>query len=326
MHVRLFHTGGGNTHKLRFGAHVCDGAATGVTHGGTHATHQLVHNVGQRAFNGDTAFNAFRYQLINAGFFVLEITVRRTLALTHGAQRTHATVRLIGTALEQFHFARGFVGTGQHRADHHHTGTGGNGFGDVARETDTTVSHHRNTVFFHRRRNIGDGRNLRHTNTGDDTGGTDGTRANANFHAVSTGFGQRNGGFSGGNVAANHLHFREMFFHPAHTVNNAGAGRVRGMAVSGVHHNHVNTGFYQCFNTLFGTGTGADGSADAQTTLVVFGGIGESAGFVDVFNGHQANQFALSVQHQNFFNAVDVQQLLHFFSAGAFRYGDQFLF
>src|SRR5690606_17975772 len=115
----------------------------------------------------------FRYQLINAGFFVLEVTVRRTLALAHGAQRTHATVRLIGSALEQLDFTRGFVGTGQHRADHHHTGTGGNGFGDVARETDAAVSHHRNTVFFHRRSDVGDRRNLRHTDTGNDTGGTD---------------------------------------------------------------------------------------------------------------------------------------------------------
>src|SRR5690606_16027418 len=155
---------------------------------------------------------------------------------------------------------------------------------------------------------------------------TDRARANAHFDAVSTGFGQRDGGFSGGNVAANYLHLREVLFHPAHTVNNAGIGWVGGMAVSGVHHNHVNTGFNQRFNTLFGTGTGADGSADAQATLIVFGGIRESAGFVDVFHGHQANQFALRVQHQNFFNAVDVQQLLHFFSAGAFRYGDQFLF
>src|SRR5690606_15507897 len=182
MHVRLFHTGGGNTHKLRLGAHVFNGAATGVTHGSTHATHQLVHDVGERAFNGDTAFNTVRYQLIHAGFFILEVTVRRTLALAHGAQRTHATVRLKGTPLEQLDFARGFVGTGQHRADHHHTGTGGNGFGDVARETDTTVSDHRNTVFFHRRRNIGDGRDLRYTHASDDTGGTDGTRANAHFH------------------------------------------------------------------------------------------------------------------------------------------------
>src|SRR5690606_14514906 len=119
---------------------------------------------------------------------------------------------------------------------------------------------------------------------------------------------------------------REMFFHPAHTVNHAGTGWVGGMAVGGIHHNYVNAGFNQRFNTLFGTGTGTDGSADAQATLVVFSGIGESTGFVDVFHGHQANQLALRVQHQNFFNTVDVQQLLNLFGAGAFRHGDQLFF
>src|SRR5690606_36940259 len=99
---------------------------------------------------------------------------------------------------------------------------GGNGFGDIAGETDTTVGNHRNTVFFHRCGNVSHGGDLWYTHTSNDTGSTDRTRADTHFHTVNTDFSQRNRRFGGGDVTANYLHLRVVFFYPAHTVNNTG--------------------------------------------------------------------------------------------------------
>ena len=95
------------------------------------------------------------------------------------------------------------------------------------------------------------------------------------------------------------------------------------MAVGGIHHDHVNTGFHQCGHALVGTGTGADGGAYSQTTLRVLAGVGIFGGFLDVFHGDHAAQFAFIVDYHDFFDAMLVQQGLNFIRASAFLHGHQ---
>jgi hypothetical protein len=108
----------------------------------------------------------------------------------HGAQRTHATIGLVGAALEQLDFARRFFGTGQHGADHDRW-PGGDGLGDVAGEADAAVGNQRNAGALPALQRHGDRGDLRHADTGHDTGGADGARADTDLDRVGSGFGQR---------------------------------------------------------------------------------------------------------------------------------------
>lgn len=143
------------------------------------------------------------------------------MRLGHGAQRTHATVSLVGTALEQFDLAWCFFGTGEHRAHHHAGGTGYDGLGQVTGETDAAVGDQRYASAFKGSGNIGDGADLRHAHTGDDPRGADRARADTDLDRVSARFGQGLGRCAGGDVAADHLYVREVLLDPAHAVDHA---------------------------------------------------------------------------------------------------------
>ncbi len=60
-------------------------------------------------------------------------------------------------------------------------------------------------VPFERLRDIGDGADLRHADTGDDARGADGARADADLHRIRAGLHQIARGFGGDDVAADHL-------------------------------------------------------------------------------------------------------------------------
>ena len=321
MHVGLGHAGTGDAHEFRLGAHLFDGCAAGVAHGRTQAAHQLVDDRGQGALVGNTAFDAFRYQLLGAGRGVLEVAVGRALRLCHGTQRAHAAVGLVGTALEQFDFTRSLFGTGEHRTHHHAGSTGNDGLGQVTREADAAVGDQRHASAFQCSGNVGDGADLRHADTGNDTGGADRARADTDLDRVSASFGQSLGGSAGGDVAADHLHLRVGFLDPANAVDHT-----FGVTVGGVDHHHVNASSHQGGNALAGVLAGADRGADAQATLVVLAGQRVGLGLFDVLDGHHALEVELVVNDQDFFQAVLVQQLTDFVLVGAFADGDQTLF
>ena len=265
-----------------------------------------------RAFVGHAAFDAFGHQFFDAGGGVLEVAVGRAGFAGHGAQGAHAPVGFVVAALEQFHFAGGFFGAGQQRADHNGVGAGGDGLGDVAGEADATVGDQRHVGALEGGGHFGDGGDLRDADAGDDAGGADGARADAHFDAVGAGFHQRDGGFGGGDVAADHVHVREVLLDPGDAVEHA----LR-VTVGGVHHDHIHARFHQRGDALFGAAAGAHGRADAQTALAVFTGVGVAGGFFDVLDGDHAAQLAGVVDHQDLFDAVLVQQGLHFVGAGA---------
>ncbi|MNO76459.1 hypothetical protein D3C76_675330 [compost metagenome] len=317
----LGHAGAGDPHELRLGAHLFDVGTAGVAHRGAQAAHQLVDDRAQGALVRHTAFDAFRNQLLGACRGVLEVTVGGTLSLGHGAQRTHAAISLVRTTLEQFDLARRFFGTGEHRAHHHAGSTGHDGLGQVTGETDAAVGDQRYASAFKGSGDVGDGTDLRHADTGDDTGGADRARADTDLDCVGASFGQGLGGSAGGDVAADDLHFREVLLDPANAVDHA-----LGVTVSGVDHHHVNAGGDQCGNAITGVFTGTDCSTHAQTTLIVLAGQRVSLGFFDVVDGHHALEGEFVVDDQHAFDAVLVQQFTHIVLVGAFLDRDQALF
>src|SRR5690554_4906284 len=299
VNVALTHTGIGNPHKFRLGAHFVHGGAASVTHGGAQAANQLVHDVTHRALAGNTTFDTFRNQLFNAFAGVLEVTVAG--ALPHGTQGTHTTVGFIATTLEQFDFTRGFVSTGQQAANHHRVGASGNGLGDVARETDTAICNQRHAAVLQRIRNIGNRRDLGHTNAGHNTGGTDGARANTNLHRIGTGISQGQCCCTGGDVAANHLKIRVVLLYPANSLNHA-----FGVAVSSINYDDVDTRLSQCRYAGFSIAASTHSGTYPQTTLVIFAGQRVILGFLDIFYDNQSAQLEVIVNYQHFFDAMAV--------------------
>src|ERR1700712_4508382 len=319
--VGFSHAGAGDADEFRLGAHFLNVGAAGVAHGRTQAAHQLVNDGAQRAFIGNAAFDTFRYQFLGAFGGVLEVAVRRTLGLGRRAQRTHAAVGLVRPTLEQFDFAWRLFGAGEHRAHHHAVGTGHDGLGQVTGETDAAVGDQWNVGAFEGRSDVGDGADLRHADTGNDTGGADGARTDTDLYPVSAGFDQCASSSAGGDVAADDLDVREVLLDPANAVDHA-----FGVTVCGVDDDHVNAGSDQGTDALAGVLAGTDRGADTQTTLVVLAGQRIGLGFLDVLDGHHALEREVVVDDQDFFQTVLVQQVAHFVLVGAFTDGDQTLF
>ena len=95
----------------------------------------------QRAFEWHAALDAFRHQLVGRLGAFLEIAIGRAVATGHGAQRAHAAVGFVGAALEQFHLARRFLGTGKHGADHNGMGAGHQGLGYIPGIANAAIIH-----------------------------------------------------------------------------------------------------------------------------------------------------------------------------------------
>ena len=92
----------------------------------------------QGTLEGYAAFDALWHQLLSLATF-LEVAITGTLLLGHGAHRPHAPIRFIGAPLIQLDLPGGFLGPGEHAADHNTVRPSHNGLGDIAGITDTAV-------------------------------------------------------------------------------------------------------------------------------------------------------------------------------------------
>jgi len=95
------------------------------------------------------------------------------------------------------------------------------------------------------------------------------------------------------------------------------------MAVGGIDHDHVDAGFGQQCDTLFGAFTDANGGADAQVTLLVLAGKRVFAGLENVLDGHQAAQLERRIDHQYALQAMLVHQGFGLLGRTAFHDRDQ---
>ena len=111
--------------------------------------------------------------------------------MRHRAERAHAAVALVRAPLVEEHLARALVGAGEQRADHHAVRAAGDRLGEVARIFDAPVADHRHAG---RARGLGrleDRGQLRHADAGDDAGGADRARTDADLDRVRAGVDQR---------------------------------------------------------------------------------------------------------------------------------------
>src|SRR5690606_2207256 len=238
----------------------------------------------------------------------------------HGAQAAHAAVRLVRTALIQHHFARRLFGAGKHAAHHDGVRACRDGLGDVAREAHAAVRDQRHAGAFQRFGHVGDGGDLGYAHTGNDAGGADRTRADADLDGVGACFDQRTCGFARGDVSAHDLDVGIVLLDPAHALDHA----LR-MAMRGIDDDDIDACGNQLLDTFLGAVTYANRGADAQLAVRILAGIGVGCVLVDVLDGHQAAQFELIVHDQHAFQAVLVHQCLGLVQAGTFLDRDQSL-
>ncbi len=316
MHVRFAHAGRRDLDEFGFRAQLFDGAATAVTHRLAHAADQLEDDRQHAALVGHAAFDTFRHEFVGLARRFLEVAVGRTVG--HRAQAAHAAVRFVAAALVQDDFARCFFGTGEHAAHHDGVRACRQCFRDVAREADAAVGDARHARAFECFGDIGDRGDLRHAHAGDDAGGADRARADADLDRIRARFDQRQRGRCGGDIAADDVHVRVTVLDPAHAVEDA----LR-VTVGGVDHQHVHAGRDQQFDALFVALADADSGAHEQLALRIFRGQRVFVRLLDILDGDQAAQLEVIVDDDHALEAVLVHQALGFGRVRVFLDGDE---
>ena len=119
-------------------------------------------------------------------------------------------------------------------------------------------------------------------------------------------------------MPASSSHVRQSALDGRHRFHHALAVGVRG-----IDGEHVHFAAHQFLRALQKIAGRADRRAHAQTALLILGGIGIFQFFLNVLYGDQAFEVELIVDHQQFLDAVLVQDLLGLFERGAHRHGDR---
>ena len=295
-----------------------NGAAAEVTHTGPQAAKKLNNIVGDRAPVGDTPDNALGNQVAVVHVVGQVITV--LAALLHGLYRSHAPVDLITPALKKDRLARTLFGPGEQAAEHDAVGAGREGFGDIAGVFNAAVGDQGNAGLVGNGFAIHDGRQLRHAHAGHHPGGADRTRPDADLDAVNAGFDQLFRALGGADIAGNDLGVLEIALDHLHGPDDIGR-----MAVRGINDDDIGPGLQKGLHPGRRFAADADGSPDPQPAQTVLAGLGIFFHLFDVLDGDHADQTAVLIHHQQFFDLVPVQELLGLLQGNSFRNGNQVL-
>ncbi len=179
-------------------------SCTGISHRGAQAANQLMQDIAQRPFVGNTAFNAFGYQF--HGFIYITLEVPVLAALLHGTNRAHAAIGFIGASLIQNLGAGGFFGTGEHRAEHAGGCACSHGLGKITGKLDATIGDDRNAGIMSCRSALHHGGELWHADSGHNARGADRARTDAYLDSISAGIGQIAHSICRSDIAANDLY------------------------------------------------------------------------------------------------------------------------
>ena len=301
MDMALAQARTGNADELRIPAQVFDRGRTGVAHGRLDAADKLVDHILGRSLERDLTFDPLGHQLHLVLDVTLEITIGRTAA--HRPDRTHATVRLVGTALIKERLARRFSGTCQHRADHHGRCACGQCLGGIARCAQAAIADYRNARLLGFLGSFHDRGELRHANARHNARGTDRTRTDAHLHAVRTRIDQRARCFRRRHVACNHLCRVGEPLHSLDRTRNVGI-----VAMRSIDHDDIAFSVDQCLSAGKALVTHGRGRGHAQAARAVLGGIGVSDRLLDVLDGDKPHAAEGIVHYQQLFDPAGMKQ------------------
>src|SRR5580704_648754 len=257
-----------------------------------HPPPELVQDRAETTFVRHPAFNALWNEFFKLRGGVLKVAVAGAVRLRHGAQGSHASIRLVRTTLVKLDFPRRFLGAGEHTADHHAVRACGERLGNVAGIANSTIADDRNARAFERLGHAGNGADLRDADTGDDPRSANGARADAHFDRISPMLDQIERSLGSHDIAADHLNVRILRFYPRYRLQHAA-----GMTVRSVHDHDVDSGFAQRGDPFERIRRCAHRSADAQTTDAVLAGIRELRGLLEILDGDHSLQFMIAGDH-----------------------------
>jgi len=308
----LLEPGTGNLDEAAVILQILEGDTTRVPHTGTETADELVDIRPQGAAQRHHPFDSFGYQLDVTVNIRLEVTV--LAPFLHGADGAHAAVALVGAALVEDGITGGLFRPGKKGADHDDIRAGSNRLCQVAGIFDSAVGNNRHTIAFRDPGAVADRRNLRHADTGNNAGRTDGARTDPHLDGIGTRLDQRFGSFGSGNIAGNDLKPGEI-----------GLGRGNrfdyplGVAVGGIDHYYIHTGFYQSLNTFFHVRSRTHSRAHTQTTKGVLAGIGVFSYLFNILDGDEPFEKTVLINHQQFLHPGMFQMLLGLFQGGTHR-------
>ena len=232
-----------------------------IAHRGAQAAGELVQDRADRAAIGHLALDALGHQLHLVLDVLLEVAVGR--ALRHRAERAHAAIALVGAALVEEHLARALVGAGEQRADHHAVGAGGDRLGEVAGILDAAVGDDRHVRALRPASAASRiGGELRHADAGDDAGGADRARPDADLDRVGAGVDQRLRALAGRDVAGDDRDLVGRALDAPDLLEH-----LLGMAVGGVDDEAVDARRHQQFGALEALVADGGGRGDAQAPV-----------------------------------------------------------
>src|SRR6266704_3633848 len=223
VNVAFAEPGGSDAHKPAVLLQLAKIGGAAISHSAAQAAGKLIDEAAERPFVGHAPLHALGHGL-SAVRCLLRVTVRRPGF--HGAERTHAPVRLEGAPLIENGFAGRLFGAGKEAPDHDHGGAGGNGLGDISRIFHPAVGDHGNTRAFRGPRGFHDGGYLRHSGAGDDARRADGPRTDADFEAIDAESDEVARAFVRADISRHQLHTRQALSYRANRFHDA-----RGMAV-----------------------------------------------------------------------------------------------
>ena len=215
-------------------------------------------------------------------------------------------------------FAGRFLSAGKEAADHDAGGSRGDGFGDVAGVFDATIGDDGDAGTFGGAGGFEDSGNLRDAGTGNDAGGADGTGADTDFEAVNAERDEIAGTIKGGDIAGDELDIGQAVADGFNGVHDP-----LGVAMSGVDGDDVGLGARHFNGALQVVPGSADGGADAEATLLVFGGARIFEFFLDIFDGDETFEVEVLIDNEEFFDAMFLENAFGFFQGGADGNGDE---
>ncbi len=168
-----------------------------------------------------------------------------------------------------------------------------------------------------RLRRLEDGGELRHADAGDDAGGADRARPDADLDGVRARVDQRLRALSGGDVAGDDRDPVGGALDAAHLLEH-----LFGMAVRGVDDQAVDARLDQHLRALETLAADGGRRGDAQAPVGVLGGVGMGGRLLDVLDGDQPDAALRVVDDDELLDAVLVQQAARLVLADALGDGD----
>ena len=159
---------------------------------------------------------------------------------------------------------------------------------------------------------------MRHADTGNNASCANRTGADTDLNGVGTRINERLRAIFGGDIAGHYLNGIGQGFNPRHGFPDTGR-----MTMRRIDNNQIDTGLNQRLGAGKPVIANRGGGGDAQTTLLIFRGIGVQLRFFHIFNGNQPDAMIGIIDNQQLFNAVLVQKPLGFLMGHGFLHRDE---